>query len=120
MKAPRNKLLRSKTPLRRKARLRPRRATARRSDRARDPEYLRQVRTLPCSLRLLGLCSGPIQAHHAGRHPMGRKADDSTAIPLCQKHHGHLHDVIGTRRARPWADKVIEQTRAALGWKEAA
>jgi len=100
-----------RSPLKRKTRMRPRRATPRRSGRVRDREYLEVVRGMPCCLRVLGECNGDVQAHHAGKRPMGRKADDDTAVPLCSWHHEAVHSVWGTAAARPWMDRAIEQTR---------
>jgi hypothetical protein len=138
----RNKVLRSRKPLRRKTRIKAKRSTPRRSGRVRDRRYLLAVKELPCCLALLMNCDGPVHAHHAGARPLGRKADDSTAIPLCAAHHQALHDggllfgveVVGflatspnrewrTRfnmSARDWQDRMITETRAALGWREAA
>jgi hypothetical protein len=50
----------------------------------RDPKYLRWIRTLPCSVCRT---TRNIEAAHTGPHGLGRKAPDSTAIPLCAKHH---------------------------------
>lgn len=36
-------------------------------------------------------CSGPIEAAHTASGGVGRKADASTLIPLCRKHHAELH-----------------------------
>ena len=45
-------------------------------------------------------CSGGVQAHHLlkpwdGYRGMGLKAGDNNCIPLCQRHHAHLHDKHG-------------------------
>ncbi len=83
--------------LQRRTRLNPRRAKPRRSGRALDPGYLEFVRGLPCCAPLNedDPCWGPIDPHHAGPHPMGRKADDDTCIPLCRKHHGDVDAFAG-------------------------
>jgi hypothetical protein len=47
-----------------------------------DPEYLAFIRLLPCLI-----CGKKAEPHHAGQRGIGQKADDRTAIPLCQKHH---------------------------------
>jgi hypothetical protein len=38
------------------------------------------------------VCSGPVEAHHAGAHGLGQKADDDSCIPLCVSHHRQLTD----------------------------
>ena len=48
----------------------------------RDGRYLAWIRTLPCLV-----CGRASEAHHTGPHGLGKKADDSTAIPLCTEHH---------------------------------
>jgi hypothetical protein len=48
----------------------------------RDGRYLDWIRSLPCLV-----CGRPAEAHHTGPHGLGKKADDSTAIPLCTEHH---------------------------------
>lgn len=91
-----------------------------------DPVYLARVRTLPClALTIFGhRCGGPVQAHHAGEHAAGKKAPDSTAVPLCLGGHMELHDFRGpfrdyTRtRIRNLENLWIELTRKRLGWKE--
>lgn len=76
-----------------------------------DPAYLAWVRTQRCCVfRICVLpgmgtylnvlpskvCEGEVHAHHAGRRPgIGMKADDSTAIPLCRRHHRQWHDASG-------------------------
>lgn len=141
-------------PLKRHTRLRQRRATPRRSGRVRDRDYLLAVKELPCCLRpddirvmsreptwesirgarllsdyvrgMIGPCDGPTEADHAGVRPVGRKADDDTAIPLCRRHHRERTDYTGVfgmfnaALMRNWCDMAIAATRARLGWKEAA
>jgi hypothetical protein len=58
------------------------------------------VKGLPC---LMLRCEGPIEADHAGRRGAGRKAHDSTCIPLCRYHHG------ASRFPRAWTQ----------GWRRA-
>jgi len=36
---------------------------------------------------VLGRCEGRVEADHLGRRGSGRKAHDSTCIPLCRYHH---------------------------------
>jgi hypothetical protein len=65
---------------------------------ARNPQYLAWIRTLPCSV-----ChtTGRIEAAHTGPHGIGQKSADTSAIPLCQKHHRTGNDSyhkLGPRR----------------------
>lgn len=110
-------MLARRTPLRRKARLKPKRSKPRRSSRVRDRSYLLAVKQLPCALWMLR-CDGEVQAHHAGRRGLGQKCSDYESIPLCRAHHRALHDgglPWGVTDARGWLDRVIAQTRARLG-----
>jgi hypothetical protein len=50
----------------------------------RNPRYLAWIRTLPCVV--CGITRG-IEASHTGPHGLGQKSPDSSAIPLCGKHH---------------------------------
>ena len=52
-----------------------------------------------------GSCSGPVEADHADRRGAGRKAHDSTCIPLCRYHHQ------ASRFPRAWTQ---DQRRAWL------
>ncbi len=103
--------------------IRRRRPTPRRSSRVRDTSYLLFVKTLPCAARDIGLdtaypCFGEVEADHAGRRPMGRKADDATTIPLCQQHHHDRGSFSGAFKTfnqagmRAWLAEAIEQTQA--------
>lgn len=56
--------------------------------RLRDGDYLSFVRRQPCLS--CGTRQG-VQAHHHGRRPVGRKADDYCTVPLCARCHSHLH-----------------------------
>ena len=51
---------------------------------ARNPRYLAWIRTQPCCV-----CGSTrrIEASHTGPHGIGQKSPDSSAIPLCAKHH---------------------------------
>src|SRR5947208_7204919 len=51
---------------------------------ARNPRYLAWIRTHPCVV--CGASRG-IEASHTGLHGIGQKSPDSSAIPLCAKHH---------------------------------
>lgn len=85
----------------------PQRRRTKYASRARNLDYMRWVKTLPCALArpldklppewLGGLspCPAayvPTEAHHAGRRALGRKASDDTCIPLCSFHHAALTD----------------------------
>ena len=50
----------------------------------RDSKYLEWIRTLPCVV--CGVARG-IEASHTGPHGLGQKSPDSSAIPLCYRHH---------------------------------
>jgi hypothetical protein len=50
----------------------------------RNPKYLAWIRTLPCLV--CGARRG-IEASHTGPHGLGQKSPDTSAIPLCTKHH---------------------------------
>jgi hypothetical protein len=50
----------------------------------RNPRYLAWIRTQPCCI--CGITRG-IEASHTGPHGIGQKSPDSSAIPLCAKHH---------------------------------
>ena len=107
-----------KTPLRRSRMKRkaPRRVT--RPGPGGDPGYLAKVRTMECVAPRRAInaedtaCWGPMQAHHAGR-----KDRDTTAVPLCLRHHDHWHGAYGVFRywnrdaRRIWAEVTIESTR---------
>ncbi len=99
------------------ARIPARRAKPRRSERVRDAAYLAFVRTLPCAAGAVGhaLCWGAVDPHHAGCHPLGRKADDTTAIPLCRGHHRALTDgrLLDQRARRIFEDAAIKDTHEA-------
>ena len=51
---------------------------------ARDQKYLAWIRTLPCLI--CGRAAG-VEAAHTGPHGMALKSPDSSAIPLCARHH---------------------------------
>jgi hypothetical protein len=50
----------------------------------RNPRYLAWIRTQPCCV-----CGSKkfIEASHTGPHGIGQKSPDTSAIPLCAKHH---------------------------------
>jgi len=87
--------------------------------RERDTPYMLWVRKLPCAARAFDTaCDGHVQADHAGRRGIGRKADDRTCIPLCEKHHtqrASFHGIFRTwtrERMRVWLDAAIAHTQA--------
>lgn len=108
-----------------------RRATPRRSGRVRDEVYLDWIHGEMCRVARQSCsseeCDGPIEADHAGRRPMGRKADDSTCIPLCRKHHRERHAMSGywfrdfdRDDMRRWLDDAIAETHDDYArWKTA-
>lgn len=110
-----------RTPLKRRARLRPRRDRPRRRPTPADPEYLARVRTLRCAApHGPSGCHGAIEAHHAGPRGLGQRADDRTAIPLCRYHHRAWHDGRGVfadwaHEVRAvWVAAVIAETQRQL------
>ena len=78
------------------------------------------VKLLPCAFADVSPCSGVVEADHAGRRALGRKADDTTCIPACNLHHRQRTDHSGP--FRPWTreqmrehlERAVEQTRAQL------
>jgi len=50
----------------------------------RNPKYLAWIRTQPCLV-----CGSTrwIEAAHTGPHGLGQKSPDTSAVPLCAKHH---------------------------------
>jgi hypothetical protein len=82
---------------------------------------MRWVRRQPCAVRPIPfatLCYGPVEADHAGRRGIGQKADDTTCIPLCRRHHGERGSftfrLFDQERMRAWLDSVIQATRSAF------
>ena len=67
----------------------------------RDPRYLRWIRTLPCSVCRT---TRNIEAAHTGAHGLGQKSADSTAIPLCARHHRTAHDCYHKLGPRKFAE----------------
>lgn len=102
------------------------RATPRRSERVHDRLFLDFVRGLPCAMAALGRCYGRTEADHVGPRPLGRKADDDSAVPLCSRCHASRHALSGvfsgwTREAlTAWCEYQINKTRASYArWLEA-
>lgn len=82
-----------------------------------DNAYRAYVRGLSCVVAPHG-CTGGIEAHHAGNdRGLGQRADDSTCIPLCLKHHTEWHAASGPfktmkkQERRDWAKSAIERTQ---------
>lgn len=95
----------------------------RRSGRVRNRAYLELVHRLPCyALTTVPghRCEGPIEADHAGRRPLGRKADDDTCIPLCRLAHRQRTDWSGPFRSwtkiqmREWLERAVFWTRKVV------
>jgi hypothetical protein len=64
----------------------------------RNPEYLRWIRTLPCSVCRT---SRAVEAAHTGPHGLSQKSSDLSAIPLCATHHrtgDYSYHKLGPRR----------------------
>ena len=64
----------------------------------RNPKYLAWIRTQPCLV-----CGSTrwIEAAHTGPHGLGQKSPDTSAVPLCAKHHRTGNDSyhrLGPRR----------------------
>ena len=114
----RTSFLRRHNPMRRK------RITPRRSGRVRDPQFVSLVHQLGCDaatyIKDAGPCDGPIEAHHAGERPLGRKADDDTCIALCRRHHRDITDHTGAFKAkrsfeiRAYEDAAIARSRVLV------
>jgi hypothetical protein len=51
---------------------------------ARNPEHLKWIRTLPCSVCRTARA---VEAAHTGPRGLGQKSSDFSAIPLCVRHH---------------------------------
>lgn len=64
-------------------------------------------------------CYGEVQADHAGRRGVGRKAADDTCIPLCRKHHDCRQSFTGPFKGwtqvqmREWLEEQIDETQRA-------
>lgn len=78
----------SHAPLRARKPMRQRRDRQRRSPQVVDLAYREWLRRQPCcSPAAPDYHSGPIDPHHTGPRPMGRKANDDTCISLCRRCH---------------------------------
>jgi hypothetical protein len=67
----------------------------------RSSRYLAWIRTLPCAV-----CKTDkyIEAAHTGPHGMSQKAPDTSAIPLCRKHHQFGNDSYHRLGPRKFSD----------------
>lgn len=62
--------------------------------------------------RMLGRCTGPVEADHGGDRAYGTKAPDLTCIPLCTGHHTHR-----TYGSNMWWNMTKAQK---VEWRQAA
>jgi hypothetical protein len=84
----------------------------RRKNRKMDKEYLAYIHTLPCAVSGTGIryaCRGRITAHHAGTRGLMQKADDRTAIPLCEWHHQEGPDAIHKLGKKFWKHHGLDK-----------
>jgi hypothetical protein len=67
----------------------------------RNPHYLAWIRTQPCLV-----CGSTrwVEAAHTGPHGLGQKSPDSSAIPLCSRHHRTGRDSYHNLGPRKFAD----------------
>ena len=56
-----------------------------------DPEYLKLIEALPCTVFTTYGCMGDVVAHHVRTKGAGGK-DKGNTIPLCFLHHSEWHD----------------------------
>jgi hypothetical protein len=68
----------------------------------RNPRYLAWIRTQPCCI--CGSRKG-IEASHTGPHGIGQKSPDTSAIPLCAKHHRTGNDSYHRLGPRKFSEK---------------
>lgn len=65
-------------------------------------------------------CGGRVQADHMGERAFGKKADDTTCVPICRNHHGERTDYRGVFKnwtkveMRQFCDWAINWTRCEL------
>lgn len=128
-----------RSPLRRKTRLSPKRATVRRSSRVLEEAYLAWVRLQPCAVRAflapawesekgfraaiaaaLLSCSGPTDPDHKRQGVgAGKRASDRDAWPVCRRHHDDRHALTGVfkgwtrEQMREFIDARIAEANAA-------
>ena len=68
----------------------------------RKPRYLAWIRSQPCCV--CGSTRG-VEASHTGPHGVGQKSPDTSAIPLCAKHHRTGNDSYHRLEPRTFAQK---------------
>lgn len=102
----RGKPLQRKTPMQRSPMRRAKVKSAYKR-RERDFAYMGWVRRQPCCARRFGICSGRVEADHAGRRGVGRKADDRTCIALCSKHHRQRGSFAGPFKIWIWTQDMM-------------
>lgn len=84
--------------------------------RPRDTGYMLWVKRQPCLMHgVWGSCEGRVEADHAGRRGAGRKAHDSTCIPLCRYHHqaGRFPRAWRQEQRRAWLHAAVIYTQAS-------
>jgi hypothetical protein len=88
--------------------------------RPRFAEYMLWVKSLPCLMSgVWGRCLGHVEADHAGSNRgQGRKAHDSTVIPMCQAHHSkRFPDAWTHLQRRAWLSAAVAYVQArARAW----
>ena len=80
----------------------------------RDSKYLQWIRTLPC---VVCGTNRNVEAAHTGAHGLGQKSPDSSAIPLCIRHHrtgADSYHELGARRFAAVHELNIQETVARL------
>lgn len=126
-----------RSPLKRKTRLSPKRATVRRSSRVRDEAYLAWVRLQPCAVGVMlrqlarntgahapfsssAACWGTTDPEHRREGVgMGMKASDRDSWPCCRGHHEHRHGRVGVFAGWP-ETQLNEFIRARIAEANAA
>jgi hypothetical protein len=84
-------------------------------NRPRHTDYMLWVKRQPCLMRgIWGTCEGRVEADHAGPRGVGRKAHDSTCIPLCKRHHqaSRFPRAWGQAQRRAWLHAAVIYTQA--------
>ncbi len=84
---------------------------------ARNPGYLRWIRSLPCSVCRT---TRSVEAAHTGPHGLSQKSSDLSAIPLCVRHHRTGDDSyhkLGPRRFAEVHQLNIQAIAARLSGK---
>jgi hypothetical protein len=102
----------------------------RRKNRQRDKAFLAWIHLQPCAVAaalvaplnmgatrtlIVAGCSGRITAHHAGTRGLMQKADDRTAIPLCEAHHQHGPKAVHRIGKQFWNSHGIDRDELIAG-----